>query len=164
MPQHYNFAPMAAPEDTTAPPAAGSSAASREVDVAALYARLQQEIRRTGTTTRDGAGGAAADGGARAALRGFAERYWAVTAERPIERRPGLKGAIAYPLKRLLRPFLRWYVEPVAYEQRMFNDAALKLIDALYEEVDRLDRVRAELAQRLEGADFELSERVDGVG
>src|SRR5262249_34033006 len=133
------------------------------VDVAALYARLRQEIRRTGTTKGDGR----ADGGAgeaRAALRGFAERYWAVTAERPIERRPGLKGALAYPLKRLLRPFLRWYVEPFAYEQRMFNDAALKLVDALYEEVDRLDRVRTELAQRLEHADFELSERVDGVG
>src|SRR5215467_7578618 len=153
---------MAAPEDTTAPP--GPSAASREVDVAALYARLRQEIRRTGTTTRDGGAGGGPDGSARAALRGFAERYWAVTAERPIERRPGLKGALAYPLKRLLRPFLRWYVEPFAYEQRMFNDAALKLVDALYEEIDRPDRARAELAQRLEQADFELSERVDGVG
>jgi O-antigen chain-terminating methyltransferase len=132
--------------------------------VAALYARLRQEIRRTGTTTRDGGAGGGPDGSARAALRGFAERYWAVTAERPLERRPGLKGAIAYPLKRLLKPFLRWYVEPFAYEQRMFNDSALKLIDALYEEVDRLDRMRAELAQRLEAADFELSERVDGVG
>src|SRR5262245_58087769 len=153
---------MAVPEDTTAS-LDGPAEASREVDVAALYARLRQEIRRTGTTKGEGR----ADGGAgeaRAALRGFAERYWAVTAERPIERRPGLKGALAYPLKRLLRPFLRWYVEPFAYEQRMFNDAALKLIDALYEEVDRLDRVRTELAQRLEHADFELSERVDGVG
>jgi O-antigen chain-terminating methyltransferase len=152
---------MPVPEDTTAGP--GGPAASREVDVAALYARLRQEIRRTGTTVGEGGDGAA-NGSARAALRGFAERYWAVTAERPIERRPGLKGALAHAIKRLLRPFLRWYVEPFAFEQRMFNDAALKLIDALYEEIDRLDRVRAELAQRLEQSDFELSERVDDVG
>jgi hypothetical protein len=47
-----------------------------------------------------------------------------------------LRGAIMYPLKRVLRPLLRWYVEPIAYEQRMFNDAALKLIDSLAERLD----------------------------
>ena len=52
---------------------------------------------------------------------------WPVSAERPLVRRPGLKGAFAYPVKKLLRPFLRWYVEPLAAEQRAFNDAILKL-------------------------------------
>ena len=70
------------------------------------------------------------------AARHRAERVWAVTAERPLERRPGLKGLVAYPVKRLLQPFLRWYVEPLAAEQRMFNDALLKLIDGLLEELD----------------------------
>ncbi len=149
---------MAVPEDITASPA-GPSPAPADLDIAALYARLRQEIRRTGTTDHNGD----ARHGARAAVRGFAERYWAVTAERPIERRPGLKGALGYPLKKLLRPFLRWYVEPFAYEQRMFNDAALKLIDALYEELERVDRGAAELGERVERGDFDLSERIDGV-
>ena len=150
---------MAVPEDITASPA-GPSPAPADLDIAALYARLRQEIRRTGTTDRDGD----ARHGARAAVRGFAERYWAVTAERPIERRPGLKGALGYPLKRLLRPFLRWYVEPLAYEQRMFNDAALKLIDALYEELDRVDRgARRARASDVERGDYDLSERIDDV-
>jgi SAM-dependent methyltransferase len=132
---------MPAPEDTTASPA-GPGPAQDDVDVQALYARLQQEVRRTGAAERDGA---APD--IRAAVHGLAERYWAVTSERLIERRPGLKGAVAYPLKKLLRPFLRWYVEPFAYDQRMFNDAALKLIDGLHEE--------------LGGAYQRLSERID---
>ena len=142
---------MAAPEDI--------QAASDEVDIAALYARLRQEIRRTGAVERNGNERSSA----RAAVRGFAERYWAVTAERRLERRPGLKGALAFPVKKLLRPFLRWYVEPLAYDQRMFNDAALKLIDALYEEVDRVDRVDADLDQRLEKGDELLGARVDDV-
>ena len=128
-----------------------------DIDIAALYARLRQEIRRTGAVDRGDNGRPTA----RAAVRGFAERYWAVTAERPLERRPGLKGAVSLPLKRLLRPFLRWYVEPLAYEQRMFNDAALKLIDALYEEVDRGDRADAELDQRLALAERDLGARID---
>jgi len=39
-------------------------------------------------------------------------------------------------VKRALNPLLGWYVEPIAREQRMFNDAALKLIDALAERLD----------------------------
>ena len=158
---------MAAPEDI--------QAASDEVDIAALYARLRQEIRRTGAVERNGNERSSA----RAAVRGFAERYWAVTAERRLERRPGLKGALAFPVKKLLRPFLRWYVEPLAYDQRMFNDAALKLIDALHEELDRVDsalaalhstdtelgdrlqRVGDELGNKLDESRWELSERLD---
>jgi hypothetical protein len=108
---------MPAPEDTTPSPAGPAS----DLDIAALYARLQREVGRTRGVGPDG----------RAALRDLAERYWAVTAERPLERRPGLKGRLVYPVKKLLRPLLRWYVEPLAFEQRMFNEAALKLIDEL---------------------------------
>lgn len=151
---------MPAPEDMTASPTGPAA----EIDIAALYARLRQEIRQTGAIDR----GANGRHSARSAVRGFAERYWAVTAERPLERRPGLKGALSLPLKRLLRPLMRWYVEPLAYEQRMFNDAALKLIDALYEEIDRGDKADAGLnaridqqAQRHDEARYALSERVD---
>jgi SAM-dependent methyltransferase len=154
---------MPAPEDTQPSPA-GSPAPSEEIDIAALYARLRREIRRTGAVERNGGERA----GARAAVRGFAERYWAVTAERPLERQPGVKGRLALAVKRLLRPLMRWYVEPLAYEQRMFNDAALKLIDALWEEADALRGTDAQLrqsddqiAERLNEARYTLSERLD---
>ena len=107
--------------------ASAQTSPSAEVDAVALFERLREEIRR---------GGAGAEG-ARATWRAQAERMWPVSAERPLERRPGLKGAIAYPVKRLLRPLLRWYVEPLAAEQRAFNDAVLKLVDDLYEAADR---------------------------
>ena len=44
-------------------------------------------------------------------------------------------------MKKLLRPLLRWYVEPLVYEQRMFNSALLQLIDGLLEREAR-DRER----------------------
>jgi SAM-dependent methyltransferase len=138
---------MAAPEDTTA--SAGPTSAAPELDIGALYTRLQREIRRSGNVGWDGANG-------RAAARDLAERYWAVRAERPLERRPGLAGALTYTVKRMLRPLLRWYVEPLAYEQRMFNDAALKLIDSLSE---RLDREAAAVTPRLLGDTDTLRER-----
>ena len=39
---------------------------------------------------------------------------------------------------------MRWYVEPLAYDQRSFNAAVLRLIDDLQEQIDRL---RAELEE-----------------
>lgn len=126
--------------------ASAQAVPSAEVDPVELFERLREEIRR----------GGAGPGGARATWRAQAERMWPVSAERPLQRRPGLKGAIGYPVKRLLRPFLRWYVEPLAVEQRAFNDAALKLIDELYEASDRAAaegessrRVLVELEERL---------------
>ena len=159
---------MPASEEATAASARDPQDA---IDIAELYARLRREIRRTGAGARDGD-----RSDARAGVRGFAERYWAVTAERPLERRPGAKGAVAYGLKRVLRPFLRWYVEPLAYDQRMFNDAALKLIDALWEEAEAMRAAHAELgrttneqledqatelSKKIQTASFALSERVD---
>jgi SAM-dependent methyltransferase len=106
--------------------ASAQASLSAEVDPVELFERLREEIR---------CGGVGAEG-ARATWRAQAERMWPVTAERPLERRSGVKGTIAYPVKRLLRPLLRWYVEPLAAEQRAFNDAVLKLVDDLYETVD----------------------------
>jgi O-antigen chain-terminating methyltransferase len=107
--------------------ASAQAVPSAEVDPVELFERLREEIRRGGTGAE----------GARATWRAQAERMWPVSAERPLVRRPGLKGAVAYPVKRLLRPLLRWYVEPLAAEQRAFNDAVLKLVDDLYETADR---------------------------
>ena len=103
-----------------------------QVDVDALFARLQQEVRRGYPAGDPGK----RDTRARVVWRAQAERTWPVSAERPIVRRRGVRGAVAYTVKRILRPFLRWYVEPLAAEQRAFNDAALKILDDLYEHAD----------------------------
>jgi SAM-dependent methyltransferase len=128
-----------------------------DVDPVELFEQLREELARGGT---DGST-------ARATWRAQAERMWPVSAERPLVRRPGLKGAIAYPVKKLLRPLLRWYVEPLAAEQRAFNDATLKLVDDLYEAADRSTaaaedaaRARVELDERLR----RVERRAPGVG
>ena len=122
-------------------PASTGILAPDQVDVDALYARLQDEVRWGGSAPTDG------DRGARVAWRGQAERTWPVSAERPIRRRPGVKGFFAYGLKKALRPFLRWYVEPLAAEQRSYNDALLKLADELSERAD-VAASREEAARR----------------
>src|SRR5256885_12555731 len=126
---------------------------SDEVDVAALFARLKEEVRHApGLDVSDGFN----RGLVRARLRSVAERWWPVTAERPLERRPGVRGAVLYPVKKVLRRPMRFYDEPFAADQRAFNDAALKLVDELFEEVDlaygRLDPAQRELAERREDA------------
>jgi SAM-dependent methyltransferase len=120
-----------------------------EIDVDALAAQLREEL--AGGTNGGDAGRARL-----LAARHRAERVWSVTSDRPIERNPGLKGWIAYPVKLALRPFLRWYVEPLAAEQRMFNDAILKVLDGLSEQIDAGEAARAEQARTTE----ELEERL----
>src|SRR5438132_14389775 len=125
---------MPGPEEKTRAPAGISE--PPEVDVAALVERLREELA--------GGDGVARDRSRVLAARHRAKRVWAVTAERPLERRPGLKGLAAHPVKRMLQPFLRWYVEPLAAEQRMFNDAVLRLLDGVLEELDRAGKARDE--------------------
>ena len=130
-------------------PAPAGISPSQNVDVTALFERLKEEVRK---------GGAVGDGAGRRvrlAARAQAERMWPVSAERPLERRRGVRGAF-HPVKLVLRRLMRWYVEPLAAEQRAFNDAVLKLIDDLYEEADRAHgqleaagRTLAELDERL---------------
>src|SRR5437763_16732279 len=117
----YDFPMPGEPEKN---PASAGVLPPEEVDVDALFARLQEEIRWGG------------DRSGRVAWRGQAERTWPVSAERRIRRRPGLRGLVAYAVKKALRPFLRWYVEPLAAEQRGYNDALLKLVDELSERAD----------------------------
>jgi SAM-dependent methyltransferase len=124
-------------------PAPAGISAPDDLDVADLFERLREELRRG-----VGAGGGA--GAEFAATRALAERFWPVTAER--EAGGGPKGLV----KRILRKFMRWYVEPLAADQRVFNSSLLKLVDALSERADaaaasneRAQQLLRELEERL---------------
>jgi hypothetical protein len=111
------------------------------VDVGALFAALRQEVRRSGADPGASTGGQAD----RRALRDEAERLWPVSADRSLRLRPGVRGGLGTPVKAVLRKLMRWYVEPVAYDQRSFNAVALRLVDDLQEQVDRLEAELQEL-------------------
>jgi len=132
---------MSGPEAKNPAPAGISS--PEEIDVAALFDRLREELRR-GAVHEDSRGAEFAS------TRALAERFWPVTAERPAGGGP--KGAV----KRFLRKLMRWYVEPLAADQRVFNDSVLKLVDALSERADasaaareQAERLLRELEERL---------------
>ena len=116
------------------------SPSADEVDVAALFEALRDEVRRSGVDP-GGTGGVSDWHAARAE----AERLWPVSADRSLRLRPGLRGALGIPVKWVLRKLLRWYVEPVAYDQRSFNAAVLKLVD---DQQERIRLLEAELARR----------------
>jgi hypothetical protein len=118
---------------------AGISSAE-SVDLSALFEQLKQEVRRSGAAP--GEAGGADD---RSAARAEAERLWPVSADRGLRLRPGVRGGIATPVKAVLRKLMRWYVEPLAYDQRSFNAATLRLIDDLEARVAVLE---AELKTR----------------
>jgi SAM-dependent methyltransferase len=124
-------------------PAPAGISAPDDIDVADLFERLREELRR-GTGARD------SQGAEFAATRALAERFWPVTAERPAGGGP--KGFA----KRFLRKLMRWYVEPLAADQRLYNNSVLKLVDALSERADaatasreRAERLLRELEERL---------------
>jgi len=110
------------------------------VDVEELFRALREEVRRSGADP----GGGAGDEADRRVARAEAERLWPVSADRSLRLRPGVRGGIGWPVKAVLRKLMRWYVEPLAYDQRSFNAATLRLLDDLQEQVDRLE---AELAR-----------------
>jgi SAM-dependent methyltransferase len=124
-------------------PAPAGISAPDDLDVADLFERLREELRR-------GAGGGGASGADFAATRALAERFWPVSGER--EAGAGPKGLV----KRFLRKLMRWYVEPLAADQRVYNNSLLKLVDALSERADsaaaageRAERLLRELEERL---------------
>ena len=113
---------------------------SPQVDVDALFEQLKAEVRRSGADPGALVPGDLDD---RRAARAEAERLWPVSADRGLRLRPGVRGGIGTPVKAGLRKMMRWYVEPLAYDQRSFNAAVLRVLDDLSEQVDRLE---AELA------------------
>jgi O-antigen chain-terminating methyltransferase len=110
----------------------GVPAGTSEVDVTALFEQIQAELR--GVAAQDG--DAAPSATRRADLRLAAERWWSVSAERPIPRRNGPLGLPVVIVKKSLKKLMRWYVDPLAHDQRTFNDAALKLVDDISRDLD----------------------------
>jgi SAM-dependent methyltransferase len=127
-------------------PAPAGISAPDDLDVADLFERLREELRR-------GAGTGGGPGSEFAATRALAERFWPVTGER--EAGGGPKGFV----KRILRKFMRWYVEPLAADQRVYNSSLLKLVDALSERAD----TTAALNERVQQLLRELEERLTRV-
>ena len=131
---------------------------AQEAEYETILARLRDEVDR-------GEGGTGGHEGVDRyeVRRRQAEQLWAVSAERPFLHRPGpygrLRGLALTPLKGVLRKAMRWYVEPLAVDQRRFNAAALKLLDSVWERGDRQQAELEALRPRLERV-VEVDERL----
>ena len=131
---------------------------AQEAEFETILARLRDEVDR-------GEGDPGGEGGVDRyeRRRREAEQLWAVSAERPFLHRPGpcgrLRGLALTPLKSVLRKTMRWYVEPLAVDQRRFNAAALKLLDSVWERGDRQQAELDALRPRLERV-VEVDERL----
>lgn len=114
-----------------------------------IVVRLRHELGASGIASEDGLLGPLPS-------RRRADRLWAVTAERPYLARPGtlgrIRGAALLPLKALLRRTMRWYVEPLATDQREFNATVLRLVDEQHQQtlraLERLEERVSALEQR----------------
>jgi SAM-dependent methyltransferase len=126
---------------------------AREDEVAAIFERLRQEVMSSPPAPR----AADASPDLWRSARDEAERAWPVTAERPYTSRTGavgrVRGLLLAPLKGVLRRLMRWYVEPLAFDQKAFNAAALRLLDDLDHRVtdvsERLEQRMGETADTL---------------
>ena len=129
--------------------------------VEAILARLRDEVYARPATDL-----VLSDGKAPAALtlaaRREADRLAAVSADRPYYFRPGrlgrLRGMLLVPLKAVLKRLMRWYVEPVAHDQRLFNAAAVRMIDELTAHVGTLMAENRELRARVDELSGEVVE------
>jgi SAM-dependent methyltransferase len=123
--------------------------AADEDQLESILARLREEVDR-------GDGDPGGDDGVDRfeERRRNAERLWAVSAERPFLYRPGpfgrARGLALTPLKSVLRKAMRWYVEPLAADQRRFNAATLKLLDTVSDRGDQQQEALDALVPRLE--------------
>jgi hypothetical protein len=126
-----------------------------EAEFVATVDRLRAEVRQTRSYGVDGGAGPPGELRARREL----DRLWAVSADRPYLYRAGrwgrLRGVLLVPLKAVLRRLLRWYVEPLATDQRSFNAAVLRLADELTFHLEELDK----RLERLEQAEGDPTER-----
>jgi hypothetical protein len=91
-----------------------------------------------------------------------ANRFAAVSADRPYYYRPGrlgrTRGLLLLPMKAVLKKLMRWYVEPVAHDQRQFNAATMRMFDELAAQVGSLLAENRELRGRVEQLSEELAE------
>jgi O-antigen chain-terminating methyltransferase len=123
-------------------PVPEDSLIAQEAEFDAILTRLRAEVDRS--ESERGEGSASEPYPSR---RREAEALWAVSGERPFLSRPGawghVRGLALRPAKTVLRKLMRWYVEPLAADQRRFNAAVLRLADALSER-DSLERAGLE--------------------
>ena len=120
-----------------------------QADTDLIISRLEHELGRSRAV--DGG----ADGAAPLAARVEAQRLAGVSADRPFLYKPGLvgrlRGLILVPIKWVLRKMMRWYVEPVAADQRAFNSSMLALADSLADSLNqRIETVRHEASARMD--------------
>jgi hypothetical protein len=117
---------------------------NESLELDAFIDRLREEVRVSGGSV---------DGATELRARRELGRLWAVTAERPNLYRPGrwgrLRGGLLVLPKAVLRRLMRWYVEPLATDQRGFNAGVLRLADELSAHLARLE----ERIERLENAE-----------
>jgi SAM-dependent methyltransferase len=137
------------------------SLTAQEAEFEAIVARLRREVER-GEADHEGVPGERYP-----ARRREADSLWAVSAERPFLSRPGplgrARGIALTPVKSVLRKMMRWYVEPLAAEQRRFNAALLRLADALSERDDANRSAAEELVATLARQHDELRARLDAT-
>jgi len=133
---------------------------AQEAEFDAILTRLHAEVDRS-ESERD------VDSASEAfpSRRREAEALWAVSAQRPFLSRPGAwgraRGLALRPAKSILRKLMRWYVEPLAADQRRFNAAVLRLADALSERDDANRAVAEELIGAVADRQHELRGRLD---
>jgi SAM-dependent methyltransferase len=129
-------------------------ARAEPVPVEHIIDRLEDELRRSRRV----------DGSSpRLAARAEAERLARVSADRPFLYKPGLigrvRGVILIPVKWVLRKMMRWYVEPVAADQRAFNASVLALVDSVTERIDAArEDVRREASARIHEAHVRMDQ------
>jgi SAM-dependent methyltransferase len=139
---------------------------SDEAEIGAVFARLRDEIgaRAPGAPAQ----GAPAAVDSLGLARSEAERYWAVTADRPFLYKPGrwgrVRGLLLVPLKTVLRKLMRWYVEPAFAQQRDFNARALRALDELSERIDAVEGRLAGTAEELTAAIEPLADSLARTG
>jgi hypothetical protein len=121
-----------------------------EAELEAIIDRLGKEVQATRFQELDGA---PRSWPSELPTRRELDRIWAVTAERPYLYRPGawgrVRGTLLLPLKTLMRRLMRWYVEPLAIDQRAFNAGVLRLADELVDRLASLERSVGSLEERL---------------
>lgn len=120
-------------------------------EIAAIFERLRGDVAaRPSAHGPPGRAAPARTAGSLSAAREQAERYWAVTADRPYLYKPGawgrVRGLLLVPVKAVLRRLMRWYVEPAFAQQRGFNSQALRALDELSERIDGLSNQLAATA------------------
>ena len=115
-------------------PVSEDSLTAQEAEFEAIVGRLREAVERGEEETEGPAGDRYPS------RRREADRLWGVSAERAFLSRPGplgrARGVALLPVKSVLRKMMRWYVEPLAADQRRFNAAVLRLMDALSERAD----------------------------